>query len=185
MRFARYFPLFSAIACSESAEETALIEFVEKIDNLAVVHLSATADIYHLTCSGDLLQVFELPGDQSSLVANRVDYVADRNVGYYLNDEFVYPTFDLGCDVVECVPVQWKPNASLISYHLEDELQDPPADYVEYVEENGWGEEPARQVPTVTHTLLTGSVELKLNYYLTSTCIDDPINTEGFEFLIE
>ena len=122
-----------AFACSEEKPvepepDNSIIDSVVAEDSIAEVTLVEGAEIYHLTCMGDLLSVLETPGDESSMVVTAADDVADRFEGYYLDGEFVYPTYHEGCDVVACVQVNWEPAIPLISYSVEEDQMIPPED---------------------------------------------------------
>jgi hypothetical protein len=173
------------VACSELKQTIAVVESIEQQEQEVNISLNPDIDVYHLRCMNDLVTIFATPGDEESVVHNQPTDIGNQFEGYYLDDSFVYPYFDEGCDIVECIKVNEETSIPLTSYSLEEERLPPPDDYEEFLESNGgWGEAP-EDVSVITSSPLSDTIEIQLHYYPDASCAEGTQITEIHELTIE
>ena len=171
-------------ACDEKPETNdsdyeSIVEDIYHEDGEVIVSISPNPNAYMLTCDS-VVSIYETPGDESSLLLKSAHSVGNRWEGYYLDGEFVYPDYGMGCDIMECVPLEGPFSEKLITYELEDERLEPPEGIADYLDED---EIPEDVGSVSTREIVRGMVEVQVKYYQDSSCTT--IEIETFERFIE
>jgi hypothetical protein len=170
-------PALSLAACGEpkcgvsECSVSAIADVRVESDRL-VVELTEGERRYHLSCVTEVVSLARQdPSGGITPLATEHEVVADRFEGYWLDGEFVYPYFDEGCDVVECVELDEDPESGLIEYAVTGS-DAPPDDLQSYIDTYGWGQEAAESVSVVESASIEGSIEVRLAYHTSPDCTD-------------
>jgi hypothetical protein len=160
------------LKCGDDAQCDGPIERVEVESDHLVVELAEGPELYQLTCMTDVvaLAVLDGSGGETPLATDHAA-VADRYEGYWLDGVFLYPSFDEGCDVVECRPIDRDPEIGRIAFAVTGS-DSPPDDLQSHIDSFGVNEEAAEEVAVVEGTLIEGSILVSLTYHLDDQCQD-------------
>ena len=163
--------LLPMMAMAHCGFGTPLAVFAAQRGEVVVVRVEKPGRAYYRTCTGGPLALAARRAGsvQPAFTLSAQDYVTP-NQGYYLDDTFVYPGGDEGCDVLECLPLPGTLEAKLTAYHLEPERA-PPADFVSVARKRHWtGTTAPARVKVIRSAPVTGELEVTVSYFSSARC---------------
>ena len=85
--------------------------------------------------------------------------------GYFVDDTFVPPSGDEGCDVIECIRLEPTRRVPLTAYTLGKNRK-PPAEFLKVARKKQWtkGSAPS-SVKSIFSSTIRGEVEVNISYF--------------------
>ena len=140
-------------------------------DQFIVVKFKPTAEIYYQACRDEVVEVSKVRVDRPRvpLTLSETNFVTPIE-GYFLDDTFVPPSGDEGCDVIECIRLEPTRRVPLTAYTLGKNRK-PPADFLKGARKNQWtkGSAPS-SVKSIFSSAIRGDVEVSVSYFHDEDC---------------
>jgi hypothetical protein len=173
-RASLFLPVF-LLACGEKEEHEPAISDVEVQDDALVVHFAT--GVYGWQCSSSLVQVHQADdSDTLQVLETDPDRVGNLGMGYWLDGEFRYPSFDEGCDVMQCIALEER-TIGRIAYSLTG-TDAPPDDLQAYHDDYGWGAEVPDEVEVVEGQRYAGEVVVTVEVHRVADCSDAEVSDD-------
>lgn len=156
--------------CSLFKEPPPIVSSIKQEGDHIVVNFAPESKGYYQACTDHDIALFLNESEERRKLMLDHESLGEWYVGYYLDEEFVYPTFDEGCDVLSCE--QWgnQTSVSLESYTL-DENRPPPPDYAKSFHNTSYTEaDIPKSVKSVVSQPIRGSVDVEVYYFTHEEC---------------
>ena len=89
------------------------------------------------------------------------------HTGYYLDDEFVPPNYDEGCDVLDCATLRPEIHLGSVLEYVQTSTRPPLADPAYE------GREVPATVPVIESRTVHGRIRARIGYSTDASCVDD------------